>query len=99
MSQGCANPGLNYGTPLALGTCGPKHPLTAASLQALRQEYTHSIDPARTLAAEAQKLEHTLINQAYALTPEEIALMWQTAPPRMPIAQPGASTPKPEGLS
>jgi hypothetical protein len=26
-----------------------------------------------------------LINQAYALTRAEIALMWQTAPPRMPI--------------
>jgi len=33
-------------------------------------------------------LERTLsdlVNQAYALTPAEIALMWQTAPPRMPI--------------
>jgi hypothetical protein len=26
-----------------------------------------------------------LVNQAHALTPEEIALMWQTAPLRMPI--------------
>ena len=26
-----------------------------------------------------------LVNQAYALTRSEIALMWQTAPPRMPI--------------
>jgi len=26
-----------------------------------------------------------LVNQAYALAPAEIALMWQTAPPRMPI--------------
>ena len=29
-----------------------------------------------------------LVNQAYALTPAEIALMWQTAPPRMPIRPP-----------
>jgi len=29
-----------------------------------------------------------LVNQAYALTPAEIALMWQTAPPRMPIPRP-----------
>ncbi|WP_072620418.1 Eco57I restriction-modification methylase domain-containing protein [Spirulina major] len=29
-----------------------------------------------------------LINQAYQLTPDEIALMWRTAPPRMPIAPP-----------
>jgi hypothetical protein len=61
---------------------GKKHPLTAAGLQALREEYT------RTLAAETLTLERTLsdlVNQAYDLTPAEIALMWQTAPPRMPI--------------
>jgi methylase of polypeptide subunit release factors len=70
---------------------GAKQPLTAAGLQALRQEYTTTIEPARTLASEALKLEHQindLVNQAYGLTPEEIDLMWKTAPPRMPIAQP-----------
>ena len=38
--------------------------------------------------AETLTLERTfsdLVNQAYALAPAEIALMWQTAPPRMPI--------------
>jgi hypothetical protein len=37
------------------------------------------------------KLERTLgdlVNQAYGLTPAEIDLMWQTAPPRMPIPLP-----------
>ncbi len=29
-----------------------------------------------------------LVNQAYGLTPAEIDLMWQTAPPRMPIPRP-----------
>jgi len=29
-----------------------------------------------------------LVNAAYGLTPAEIALLWQTAPPRMPIAGP-----------
>ena len=56
--------------------------------KALRDEYTRTIDPARALAAETLRLERTLsdlINQAYALTPSEIDLMWQTAPPRMPI--------------
>ena len=46
---------------------------------------------ARALAAEALRLENevsNLVNEAYALTPEEIALMWQTAPPRMPIPGP-----------
>ena len=54
----------------------------------MRAEYTRSIEPARTLAAETLSLERTLsnlANQAYGLTPAEIDLMWQTAPPRMPI--------------
>jgi len=70
---------------------GKKLPLTAASLQALRQEYTNTIAPARILAAEALQLEcklNDLVNQAYGLTPEEIDLMWKTAPPRMPIPRP-----------
>jgi len=74
---------------------GAKLPLTAAGLQALRQEYTHTIEPARTLATEALQLEcklNDLVNQAYGLTPEEIDLMWKTAPPRMPIPKPNSTT-------
>ena len=58
------------------------------SSHALRGEYTRTIEPARALAAETLTLERTLsdlVNQAYALTPAEIALMWQTAPPRMSV--------------
>lgn len=47
---------------------GKKLPLTAAGLQALREEYTRTIEPARVRAAEAHKLERTLsdlVNQAY----------------------------------
>ena len=54
----------------------------------MRHEITRSIAPARALAAEVLSLEPTLgdlVNRAYALTPAEIALVWQTAPPRMPI--------------
>ena len=36
-------------------------PLTAAGVQGLREEYTRTIEPARTLAAETLNLEHTLI--------------------------------------
>jgi hypothetical protein len=60
----------------------------AAGVHALRDEYTRTIAPTRALAAETLKLERALndlVNQAYALTPAEIALMWQTAPPRMHI--------------
>ena len=70
---------------------GKKQPLTAAGVHGLRAEHTRTIDPARALAAEASKLERTLsdlVNQAYALTPAEIDLMWKTAPPRMPIPLP-----------
>jgi hypothetical protein len=70
---------------------GRKLPLTAPSLAALREEYARSIEPARTRTAEAQKLENELsdlVNQAYGLTAEEIALMWNTAPPRMPTPRP-----------
>ncbi len=62
---------------------GKKHPLTAAGLQGLRDEYTRTIAPVRALAAEALTLERTLsdlVNQAYGLTPVEIAQMWRTAP-------------------
>jgi hypothetical protein len=62
--------------------------------KALRDEYTRTIAPARARAAETLQLERTLsdlVNQAYALTPAEIEFMWQTAPPRMPIARPSPS--------
>jgi hypothetical protein len=70
---------------------GKKLPLSSAGLHGLRDEYTRTIDPARARAAETLNLERTLsdlVNQAYGLTPAEIALMWQTAPPRMPIPPP-----------
>ena len=57
----------------------------------MRDEYSRSIEPARALAAETLNLERTLsdlVNQAYALTPAEVDLLWQTAPPRMPIPAP-----------
>ena len=55
----------------------------------MRDEYTRTIEPALALAAEAVTLERALsdlVNRAYALTPAEIDLMWQTAPPRMPTS-------------
>jgi hypothetical protein len=70
---------------------GKKQPLSSAGLHGLRDEYTRTIEPARALAAETLTLERTLsnlVNQAYGLTPAEIELLWQTAPPRMPIPPP-----------
>ncbi len=70
---------------------GKANPLSAAALKALRDEDARTLAPARLLAAEALTLEHELsdlVNAAYGLTPAEIELMWDTAPPRMPIGRP-----------
>ena len=52
----------------------------------------HRLHPlGRAFAAETLMLERTLSDlkyEAYALTPAEIELMWQTVPPRMPIPPP-----------
>ncbi len=51
-------------------------------------DYAHPIQLCR---AEELALEHRisdLVNQACGLTPEEIDLMWKTAPPRMPFNRP-----------
>ncbi len=66
---------------------GRKNPLGVAELKKLKEEHAASIVPLQTLAAEARTLERQvaeLVNAAYGLTPEEAALMWKTAPPRMP---------------
>jgi hypothetical protein len=57
----------------------------------LRADYTRSSEAAGALAAETSNLERTLsdlVNQAYGLTPVEIALMWQTAPSACPSLRP-----------
>lgn len=69
---------------------GRRNPLSAAGLKALRDEHAATIEPARRLARETDGLERRLsdlVNEAYGLTPEEVALMWRTAPPRMPIRE------------
>jgi hypothetical protein len=70
---------------------GKKKPLSAAGLKSLRDEYGRTVEPARKLAAEARVLEQELsdlVNAAYGLTEADVALMWATAPPRMPIPAP-----------
>jgi hypothetical protein len=83
---------LGYrGLPRCLDGRGKSRDLTSPQLKKLRDEYARSIDPARVLADEARGLElqiHDLVNEAYGLTPDEVRLMWDTAPPRMPIARP-----------
>ncbi len=65
----------------------PRHGLTAAAVKDLRREYAATVAPVRSLLAEAARREQAvgdLVNAAYGLTPEDIALMARTAPPRMP---------------
>lgn len=48
-------------------------------------------EPLRRLVREADALERRvsdLVNAAYGLTPAEEKLMWDTAPPRMPVGPP-----------
>jgi len=70
---------------------GKKKPLSLAALRSLRDEHARTIIPAQALASEALGLERRisdLVNEAYGLTPEDVKLMWETAPPRMPIPGP-----------
>ncbi|MBL8793751.1 MAG: hypothetical protein JNM56_07600 [Planctomycetia bacterium] len=60
-------------------------------MASLREEHGRTIEPARLLATEVLTLERQisdLVNAAYGLTPDEIQLMWDTAPPRMPLPRP-----------
>jgi type I restriction-modification system DNA methylase subunit len=64
--------------------------LSPKAFKAVNEAYQEYAIPMQRDRAEANRLEHrlsNLINQAYQLTPEEIELMWRTAPPRMPISR------------
>ena len=85
--------------------------LSAAEIGRLKREHADTVAPARQAAAEALRLERRLsdlVNQAYGLTPEEVALMGSTAPPEcrwwpplrrnssaIPLAEDGIAEPLP----
>ncbi|MDP8947512.1 MAG: hypothetical protein M3N09_05345 [Actinomycetota bacterium] len=61
--------------------------LTPAALKDLHTGYTEMAASVRESRIEAAELERRLsdpADQAYGLTPEEVDLLWSTAPPRMP---------------
>jgi hypothetical protein len=65
---------------------------TAADIAELKREHAATIEPARLVRAEIFNLERRLsdlVNEAYGLTPDDVALMWRTAPPRMPFTPSG----------
>ena len=61
---------------------------SAAEIARLKQEYADTLIPGRKAAADILAFERKLsdlVNAAYGLTRDEVALMWRTAPPRMPL--------------
>lgn len=65
--------------------------LSAAALVDLRALHEEVSRPMRARARERAGLEATLskaVNEAYGLSAEEVALLWDTAPPRMPGERP-----------
>ncbi len=67
---------------------GTNKPLSVAALRDLREDYSLFLKTIQGLLSEARSLEcqiSDMVNQAYGLAPEEIDLMWRTAPPRMPV--------------
>lgn len=60
----------------------------AADLVRIKKQVQETISPAHTEWFEIQSLERELsdlVNAAFGLTEEDVALMWRTAPPRMPF--------------
>jgi type I restriction-modification system DNA methylase subunit len=71
---------------------GKKKLLTVADMKRLKDEHATSIVPLQTLEREADGLERQvsdIVNEAFGLTPEDVRLMWDTAPPRMPFSRTG----------
>jgi hypothetical protein len=65
--------------------------LTPTDVRVLQEHHTSYAATARQLTGEMDRLEQKvsdLVNEAYGLTAVEIAWLWQTAPPRMPISAP-----------
>ncbi|MBB3900415.1 Eco57I restriction-modification methylase domain-containing protein [Roseococcus suduntuyensis] len=67
--------------------------LTVAEVAAVKAAHAETVAPIAVRLSEAVRLERDLsavVNAAYGLTLEEEALVWRTAPPRMPITLPAS---------
>ena len=65
--------------------------LTPAGVRAVLSAWGETVVPIKRLKGEIAALERELsrlVEDAYGLTDEDRALMWRTAPPRMPIPPP-----------
>jgi hypothetical protein len=64
--------------------------LKPADLKYLREMYEEYAVPMQERRRKALVMERRLadlVNRAYGLTPEEVRLLWATAPPRMPVGR------------
>lgn len=70
--------------------------VSAAELRRLRAEFESVVVGLQTDELDGLRMEREisdLVNKAYGLTPEQIDLLWKTAPPRMPkVGRPVASS-------
>jgi hypothetical protein len=64
------------------------NPKALKGLREVYNDYAPHIQNRRAVALSLETRLSNLVNQAYGLKPEEIELMWKTAPPRMPIPKP-----------
>ena len=67
---------------------------SVAEVKGLHETYAGTVTDLQSLGNRAAVLERTIsdcVNDAYGLTPDDVALMWATAPPRMPLAKPNGS--------
>jgi hypothetical protein len=67
------------------------HSLSPSQLRQLYDAFAETAEPARTARGALIHHERDLarmVERAYGLTPEEVSLMWRTAPPRMPLPPP-----------
>lgn len=72
-----------------------KKPLTSAALTHLRELHASEIEPMQARQSVIRDLEYKVaaeVHRAYGLTPEDEALLWDTAPPRMPVGRPKPAT-------
>ncbi|WP_208867120.1 Eco57I restriction-modification methylase domain-containing protein [Bradyrhizobium sp. AS23.2] len=69
-----------------------KRKLSSSDIERLVEEHGNLIEPARAAITSIRSSEQRiseLVNEAYGLTPEDVQLMWETAPVRMPFVPPG----------
>ena len=66
---------------------GKLRPSDLKYLREIHAEHAVPIHERRARALVMERRLSDLVNRAYGLTPEEIELLWATAPPRMPVGR------------